>query len=70
MSKKTTSRRNTPKEQGTKLHNISKKVSHTGGQPLVEHINDPNSMVTQKVRKAQEGRSSWFMSQSRILNKN
>lgn len=56
MSKKATTRRNTPKEQSPKLHVVSKKVSHTGGKPLVEHINNPNVMVTQKVRKAQDSR--------------
>lgn len=58
MSKKATSKGNTPKEQSTKLHMVSKKVSHTGGQPLVEHINNPNCMVTQKVRRAQESRKN------------
>lgn len=56
MSKRATTKGNTPKEQSVKLNSISKKVSHTGGQPLVEHINNPNVMVTQKVRKAQERR--------------
>ena len=56
MSKRATTRRNTPKEQSIKLNRISKKVSHTGGQPLVEHINNPNVMVTKKVRKAQDRR--------------
>lgn len=56
MSKRATTKGNTPKEQSIKLNSISKKVSHTGGQPLVEHINNPNVMVTQKVRKAQERR--------------
>ena len=53
MSKRARTKGNTPKEQSMKLHRISKKVSHTGSQPLVEHINNPNVMVTQKVRKAQ-----------------
>ena len=56
MSKRATTKGNTPKEQSIKLNSISKKVSHTGGQPLVEHISNPNVMVTQKVRKAQERR--------------
>jgi len=56
MSKKATTRRNTPKEQSTKLHNISKKVSHSGAKPLVPHIDMPNVMVTQKVRDAQDRR--------------
>ncbi len=58
MSKKATTRRNTPKEQSAKLHSVSKKVSHTGGKSLVEHINNPNCMVTQKVRRAQESRKN------------
>ena len=56
MSKRATTKGNTPKEQSIQLNKVSKKVSHTGGQPLVEHISDPNVMVTQKVRKAQERR--------------
>lgn len=39
-----------------KLHKICKKTSHTGAKPLVAHIDQPNVMVTQKVRKAQEAR--------------
>ena len=31
-----------------------KKYSHTGNKPLVQSLADPNVMVTQKVRKAQE----------------
>jgi hypothetical protein len=56
MSKKPTTRRNTPKEQSSKLHEISKKSSHTGAKPLVPHIDMPNVMVTQKVRDAQDRR--------------
>ena len=56
MSKKATKKGMTPKEQSSKLHMVSKKSSHTGAQPLVEHINNPNVMVTQKVRKAQENK--------------
>ena len=56
MSKRATTKGNTPKEQSVKLNRVSKKVSHAGGQPLVEHISNPNVMVTQKVRKAQERR--------------
>lgn len=56
MSKKATTTRNTPKSQSAKLHTISKKVSHKGGKKLVEHINNPNCMVTEKVRKAQDSR--------------
>ena len=33
-----------------------KAYSHTGNLPLVPSLADPNVMVTQKVRKAQEGR--------------
>jgi hypothetical protein len=54
MSKKATTKGVTPKEQSVKLHQISKKVSHTGAKPLVPHINNPNVMVTQKVRNAQD----------------
>jgi hypothetical protein len=56
MSKKATTRRNTPKEQSAKLHQVSKKVSHGGAKPLVPHIDMPNVMVTQKVRNAQDRR--------------
>ena len=54
MSKKATTKGNTPKDQSSKLHDISKKSSHTGAQGLVEHINNPNVMVTKKVRMAQD----------------
>lgn len=33
---------------------FGKKYSHTGNKPLVQSLADPNVMVTQKVRKAQE----------------
>jgi len=56
MSKRATTKGMTPKENSQKLHMVSKKSSHTGAQPLVEHIDMPNVMVTQKVRKAQERR--------------
>ena len=56
MSKKATKKRNTPKEQGVKLHQVSKKASHTGAKPLIESLFDKNCMVTQKVRNAQERR--------------
>lgn len=56
MSKKATKKGVTTKEQSYKLHMVSKKSSHTGAQPLVEHIDMPNVKVTQKVRKAQESR--------------
>ena len=54
MSKKATTKGNTPKEQSAKLHAVSKKSSHTGGLPLTHSLYDDNVMVTQKVRKAQE----------------
>lgn len=54
MSKRGTTRRNTPKEQSLKLHRISKKVSHTGGFPLTQSLYDDNVLVSQKVRKSQE----------------
>ena len=57
MGKKATTKSNTPKEQSLKLHQVSKKMSHTGAKPLVPHINNPNVMVTQKVRNAQERRT-------------
>ena len=53
MSKKATAKGMTPREQSMKLNQVSKKVSHTGASPLVPHINNPNAMVTQKVRNAQ-----------------
>ena len=56
MGKKATTKSNTPKEQSIKLHQVSKKMSHTGAKPLMPHINNPNVMVTQKVRNAQESR--------------
>lgn len=56
MSKKATKKGVTTKERSYKLHMVSKKVSHTGAQPLVEHIDMPNVKVTQKVRKAQESK--------------
>ena len=58
MSKRATTKGMTPKEQSTKLHDISKKSSHTGAQGLVEHINDSNVMVTKKVRRAQDRKKS------------
>ena len=56
MGKKATQKGMTPKEQSQKLHMVSKKSSHTGAQPLVEHIDMPKGKVTQKVRKAQESK--------------
>jgi hypothetical protein len=32
---------------------FGKKMSHTGNEPLVPHINNPNVMVRKKVRDAQ-----------------
>jgi hypothetical protein len=58
MSKKATTKGNTPKEQSAKLHAISKKSSHTGGLPLTQSLYDDNVMVTQKMRKAQERNNS------------
>ena len=46
MSKKNIEQRNASK--------FGKKHSHTGNKPLVQSLADPNVMVTQKVRKAQE----------------
>jgi hypothetical protein len=57
MSKRATNKGNTPKEQSTRLHAISKKSSHTGSLPLTQSLYDDNVMVTQKVRKAQESRN-------------
>ena len=54
MSKKATKKGVTTKEQSYKLHMVSKKTSHTGAKPLVPHISNPNVMVTQKFRDAQE----------------
>jgi hypothetical protein len=58
MSKKATTKGLTPKEQSVKLHEISKKSSHTGAEPLVPHIDMPNVMVRKKVRDAQERRKT------------
>jgi len=46
MSKKNIEHRNASK--------LGKKYSHTGSKPLTQSLADPNVMVTQKVRKAQE----------------
>lgn len=54
MGKKATSKNNTSKEQSVKLHQVSKKMSHTGAKPLVESLTNKGVMVTQKVRNAQE----------------
>jgi hypothetical protein len=37
-----------------KTSRLGKTSSHTGNKPLVQSLADPNVMVTQKVRKAQE----------------
>ena len=50
MSKKNIEQRNASK--------FAKKYSHTGNKPLVQSLADPNVMVTQKVRKAQERNKS------------
>ena len=40
------------------LHRIAKTSSHTGNKPLVQSLADPNVMVTQKVRRAQESKKN------------
>ena len=57
MSKKARERGVTNKERHPALYKISKQSSHTGNKPLVPHINNPNVMVTQKVRAAQGGKN-------------
>jgi hypothetical protein len=49
------SKTNIVQRAGSKL---GKKTSHTGNKPLVESLSDSNVMVTQKVRKAQEGKQN------------
>tara|TARA_Y100000361_G_scaffold54526_1_gene47565 strand:- start:6928 stop:7110 length:183 start_codon:yes stop_codon:yes gene_type:complete len=56
MSKRATTKGNTPKEQSQKLHAVSKKSSHTGALPLVESLTNKGCMVRPKVRQAQERR--------------
>jgi len=56
MSKKATTKGLTPKDQSAKLYQVSKKSSHTGAEPLVPHIDNPNVMVRKKVRDAQDRR--------------
>ena len=56
MGKKATTKGLTPKEQSVKLYQVSKKMSHTGGKPLVESLTNKGVMVTQKVRNSQEKR--------------
>jgi hypothetical protein len=36
------------------LYKKGKRSSHTGNKPLVQSLHDPNRMVTQKMRNAQE----------------
>ena len=43
-------------EKHQALHRIAKKSSHGGNKPLVQSLSNPNVMVTQKVRNAQERR--------------
>ena len=54
MSKRATTKGNTPKEQSTKLHAISKKSSHTGNLGLTQSLYDDNVMVSHKMRRSQE----------------
>ena len=56
MSKKTKSRGVPDPEKHAGLHKIAQKSSHTGNKPLVQSLADPNVMVTQKVRRAQESK--------------
>ena len=54
MSKKAKERGVADPTKHKQLHDICQKYSHTGNKPLVQSLADPNVMVTQKVRKAQE----------------
>ena len=54
MSKKAKEKGVSDPKKHKQLHDICKKYSHTGNKPLVQSLADPNVMVTQKVRKAQE----------------
>jgi hypothetical protein len=56
MSKKAKERGVSDPTKHKQLHEMSKKYSHTGNKPLVQSLADPNVMVTQKVRKAQESK--------------
>jgi len=56
MGKKAREQGVTNAETHKALHAIAKKSSHGGNKPLVESLTNPNVMVTQKVRKAQERR--------------
>ena len=54
MSKRTKERGISCPTKHKSLNDVCKKSSHTGARPLVQSLADPNVMVTQKVRKAQE----------------
>ena len=56
MSKRNREKGIPSKELHLDLYKKGKKTSHTGTKALVPHINNPNVMVTQKVRNAQERR--------------
>ena len=56
MSKKAKERGVTNQKLHSALHKMCQKYSHTGNKPLVQSLADPNVMVTQKVRKAQESK--------------
>jgi len=56
MGKKTKEQGVPNEEKHRALHGIAKTSSHGGNKPLVESLTNPNVMVTQKVRKAQESK--------------
>ena len=56
MSKKAKEQGVPNPEKHKMLYRMAKKYSHTGNKPLVQSLADPKVMVTQKVRKAQEGK--------------
>jgi hypothetical protein len=56
MGKKTKEQGVPNAEKHKALHTIAKKSSHGGNKPLVESLTNPNVMVTQKVRRAQESK--------------
>ena len=56
MGKKARERGIPNAETHKSLHTIAKKSSHGGNKPLVQSLSNPNVMVTQKVRNAQERR--------------
>ena len=58
MGKRNRERGVPSQEKHLDLYNKAKQQSQTGAKPLVPHINNPNVMVTQKVRKAQEARKN------------